>query len=158
VLPFYRYIVREQGRVQIGILSCAMCHTRIMPDGSAVKGAQGNFPFDRSLAEDYRSNPATIRTDRMLERLLYHTPWAPDTQQGLDSMTSEQLAAPHAAIPAGVLARHRTRPDQPVQVPDLIGVKQRRYLDRSGLQKNRGVGDLMRYAALNQGGDDLASF
>ena len=45
-----------------------------------------------------------------------------------------------------------------MQVPDLIGVKERRYLDRTGLQKHRSLVDLMRYAALNQGGDDLARF
>jgi hypothetical protein len=45
-----------------------------------------------------------------------------------------------------------------VQVPDLIGVKNRRYLDRTGLQQHRGPVDLMRYAALNQGADFLSSF
>jgi hypothetical protein len=44
------------------------------------------------------------------------------------------------------------------QVPDLIGVKDRRYLDRTGLQPQHSIVDLMRYAALNQGGDNLASF
>jgi hypothetical protein len=43
-------------------------------------------------------------------------------------------------------------------VPDLIGVKDRRYLDATGLQPHRSIVDLMRYAALNQGADDLASF
>jgi hypothetical protein len=37
-------------------------------------------------------------------------------------------------------------------------VQDRRYLDRTGLQQNHGIDDLMRYAALNQGGDDLAAF
>lgn len=43
-------------------------------------------------------------------------------------------------------------------MPDLIGVKDRRYLDRTGLQPQHSIVDLMRYAALNQGGDNLASF
>ena len=42
-------------------------------------------------------------------------------------------------------------------MPDLIGVKDRHYLDRTGLQQQRSIVDLMRYAALNQGGDDLAT-
>jgi hypothetical protein len=63
-----------------------------------------------------------------------------------------------APIPPGVMARHRTSPFHPVQVPDLIGVRERRYLDRTGLQQHRSIEDLMRYAALNQGGDDLALF
>jgi hypothetical protein len=43
-------------------------------------------------------------------------------------------------------------------VPNLIGLKERRYLDATGLQQHRSIVDLMRYAALNQGADDLASF
>jgi len=159
IVPFYRYVIREKGNMELGILSCSMCHTRIMPDGSTVKGAQGNSPFNRTFAEDYRSDPSSIVTDRLLEKLLYHTPWLrPDPQAGLNNMTGEQLAAPHETVPAGVLIRHRSRHDQPVQVPDLIGVKTRPFLDRSGLQRHRGIADLMRYAALNQRGDDLSDY
>jgi len=43
-------------------------------------------------------------------------------------------------------------------VPDVIGVKDLHYLDRTGLQQHRSIVDLMRYAAVNQGGDDLASY
>jgi hypothetical protein len=35
-------------------------------------------------------------------------------------------------------------------VPDLIGVKDRRYLDHTGLVRHRSIGDLMRYGAFNQ--------
>lgn len=48
VVPFMRYVVREKVKVEVGILSCAMCHTRLMPDGVVIKGAQGNFPDDRT--------------------------------------------------------------------------------------------------------------
>jgi hypothetical protein len=40
----------------------------------------------------------------------------------------------------------------------LIGVRDRKYLDASGLVQQRNIGDLMRYAALNQGGDLLSNF
>src|SRR5207247_7859456 len=40
----------------------------------------------------------------------------------------------------------------PAQVPDLIGVHDRRYLDQTGYSRHRGVADLMRYAASVQGG------
>jgi hypothetical protein len=50
IFPFMRYVVREKGKLELGILSCAMCHTRVMPDGNVIKGAQGNFPDDRSFA------------------------------------------------------------------------------------------------------------
>ncbi|HXI31605.1 MAG TPA: di-heme oxidoredictase family protein, partial [Vicinamibacterales bacterium] len=52
-------------------------------------------------------------------------------------------------------------PLYPVQIPDLIGVADRRYLDRTGLQRHRSIADLMRYAAMNRGilngGDGVAS-
>ena len=41
----------------------------------------------------------------------------------------------------------------PTQIPDLIGVQDRRYLDHTGLVRHRGIGDVMRYAALNQAVD-----
>src|SRR5262245_4920968 len=44
-VPFYRYVVRKKGEVEVGFLSCATCHTRVMPDGTVIKGAQGNFPI-----------------------------------------------------------------------------------------------------------------
>ncbi len=30
VMPFMRWVVREKGKVELGILSCAQCHTRVM--------------------------------------------------------------------------------------------------------------------------------
>jgi hypothetical protein len=68
------------------------------------------------------------------------------------------MAALLSGRPAGVLTRHRLSVENPVQIPDLIGAEHRRYLDHSGLQRHRGIGDMMRYAALNQGGDDFADF
>ena len=70
----------------------------------------------------------------------------------------EQIAEMHAAIPAGVIARHGTSPFYPPQIPDLIGVKDRKYLDHTGLQLHRSIADMIRYAALNQGADNLASY
>ena len=62
------------------------------------------------------------------------------------------------AIPAGVMARHGSSTDHPVVIPDLFDVGDRQYLDRTGVQQNRGIGDLMRYAALNQGADDVSTY
>jgi hypothetical protein len=158
VLPFYTYVVRKKGKVEIGMLACAMCHTRVMPDGGVIKGAQGNFTFDRAVAFDYRS---MIKPEvaRLGERILFAAPWIrPDPQARLSEMTVDEMADIHDAIPPGVVARHRSSPLYPIHVPNLIGVKDRRYLDATGLQQHRSIVDLMRYAQLNQGGDDLASF
>lgn len=158
-VPFYRYVVTKRGEIKIGILGCAMCHTRIMPDGAVLKGAQGNFPGDRALAYNYRYGGGPVQLARVLERLLYAAPWVPsDAWSNLDGKSIDDIASLHERIPPGVLARGRTSPLFPAQVPDLIGVQDRHYLDRTGLQQQRSIVDLMRYAALNQGGDDLASY
>lgn len=160
ILPVYRYVIRKRGRIDVGMLSCGMCHTRVMADGSVVKGAQGNFPFDRAMAYHAREGgKATIEMNRKLVRLLWFTPGlTPDFFANLDQKGPEDIARALATRPGGVLTRHRSGPWAPIQVPDLIGVADRKYLDRTGLQQNRGPEDLMRYAALNQGGDDLSNF
>ena len=158
-VPFYRYVVQDKGKVQIGVLACAMCHTRVMPDGTILKGAQGNFPFDRAFAFNYRNSGGSVEQARMLEHSLYAVPWMhTEIPAKLDEPSIDKIASVHESIPPGVLARSRASPLYPVQVPDLIGVQNRHYLDRTGLQQNRSIVDLMRYAALNQGGDLLASF
>ena len=43
-------------------------------------------------------------------------------------------------------------------MPDLIGLKDRKYFDHTGLVRHRTVGDLMRYAALNNEIDFYSAF
>jgi hypothetical protein len=159
-LPSFGYVIREKGRVEVGNLSCASCHTQVTPHGEVIKGAQGNFPFDRAVAYAIRgAPPQALQGVRLGQYALYGTPWLePDAQGQIFRMSLEEMAVAHDTIPPGVIARHRTSLFYPVQVPDLIGVKDRHYLDRTGLQQQRSIVDLMRYAALNQGGDDLASY
>jgi len=47
-LPGYHYMISEKGKLELGDLSCASCHSRVMGDGTVLKGAQGNFPFDHN--------------------------------------------------------------------------------------------------------------
>lgn len=157
-LPGYCYTIRKPGQVEVGTLSCAACHDRLMPDGTVTKGAQGNFPFDHARAFIYRNRLAP-QFVRSFESSLFAARWLkPDPHVRILEAPIEEIASIHAAIPPGVLGRHRSSLFYPVQVPDLIGVKDRHYLDRTGLQQQRSMVDLMRYAALNQGGDDLASY
>src|SRR5438067_3722259 len=51
LMPFSRYVVRRKGTVEVGSGGCLMCHARVMPDGALLKGAQGNFPVDRVIAD-----------------------------------------------------------------------------------------------------------
>jgi mono/diheme cytochrome c family protein len=162
VMPYARYVIRKKGTVEVGNLACAMCHTRVMPDGSVIKGAQGNFPFDRALAFGARADAQPeqrLKLERGFLQLLFGTPWLrPDPLAQIAQTSLDALMSIYEAIPPGVLARQGSSPLHPVQVPDLIGIKDRRYLDRTGLVRHRDIGDLMRYGALNQDADVLARY
>ena len=163
VTPFIHYVVREKGKVELGIASCADCHTRVMPDGTVILGAQGNQPIDRILANIIRitldldpKEDAAVRRAHMAD---YGAPWIKDSRNNEVLETSAvNLARWHRAIPAGVMSRQGSSLFWPVQVPDLIGIKDRRYLDKTGLVRHRTIGDIMRYAALNQGMDYLTKY
>ena len=122
-----------------------------MPDGSVIKGAQGNFPFLRAVALGSKYAPEEVL--HKIWESLYSAPWLKDDNpiEHIKRQTAAKVAAESAEIPLGVIPRHRTSPLYPVQVPDLIGVKDRKYLDRTGLQLHRSLVDMMRYAALDRG-------
>jgi hypothetical protein len=157
ILPYYRLVVREPGKIELGSFACAMCHSRVMADGSVIVGAQGNFPFDQNLVSDDEPIPDESVSAGLLG--LFGMPAVAGKQPPFPpDLTGAAATAAFRAIPAGVLARHGTSLTSPVQVPDLIGIEGRRYLDRTGLVRHRGIGDLMRYGALNQDLDMLSDY
>jgi len=161
ILPWVRWVVREKGRLEVGNLSCAMCHTRLMPDGSTIEGAQGNFPFEWVTAWRIRQGDTPPPVVRMFGRLLSAAPWIEEPMRNPDTLFElplEELAALRAAVPPGVLIRQGTAFDAPARIPDLIGIRDRKYLDATGLVVHRGPGDIMRYAAVNQTLDILARY
>ena len=158
VLPYTSYVIRTPGKVELGNNACSFCHTRVMPDGTVIKGAQGNFPFDRAVA--YGTRRRNIDDVRTGFRALFAAPWLKDADPAarVAAMTLEELATKFDAVPPGVAARHRASIDSPPAIPDLIGIRERRYLDRTGLVNHRDIGDLMRYAALNNELDFFSRF
>lgn len=158
ILPWVRYVIRGTGNVELGNLSCAFCHTRVLPDGSVVKGAQTNFSFDRAIAYRNRIRQASREEIRGVWLGLFTVQWVPEMQKRLEDSSVEEILAAHAAIPAGVFARNRSSPYFPPAVPDLIGVANRRYLDRTGSARHRSLADLMRYASFAQGIEFLSNF
>ena len=155
-VPFARWVIRRKGEVELGSMGCNTCHTRVLADGTVVPGAQGNNPGDREGALMLRraaqfSDPANV-----LERIRgfarqFEMPWlANDPNRRAQTMTLDELIAAGEGIPQGVTARSNTSIFLPPQIPDLIGVEERRYLDHTGLVHHRGPGDLMRYASLVQ--------
>ena len=166
VMPFMRWVVRQKGKVELGILACSQCHTRVMPDGSVIKGAQGNFPDDRAFGYELRIAEAkSKKKDSVLKefrkdvRKSYGAPWIKDDDSArADRMSLSELASVLEAITPGSCARQGTSIFFPAAIPDLIGLQERRYLDSTGLVRQRSIGDLMRYSALNQGADELTLY
>jgi hypothetical protein len=157
ILPFTTYVVRDKGKVELGNNACGFCHTRVLPNGAVVKGAQGNFPFDRALAHGLPSRG--VDNARRGFRTLFGAPWLKnDPAADIDALSLEDLVGKYKAIPAGVAARHRASADSPPAIPDLIGIRDLIYLDKTGLVIQRDIGDLMRYAALNNELDFHSNF
>ena len=117
--PAIPLVIREKGKVELGTLSCGMCHTRVMSDGTVVKGAQGNFPFERAAA--LTANNFTVERLLRFENSFFGAPWIkPDPLDDIQKLSLEKLAEMHTAIPPGVVARHDTNPLFPPQVSESI--------------------------------------
>jgi hypothetical protein len=96
--------------------------------------------------------PPDLQAARAFQRALFRVPWLEnDPTDRVGNMSIDEINALKAAMPLGVVARHGTSLFNPVQIPDLIGMRERRYLDHTGLMLHRDIGDMMRYAALNNG-------
>jgi hypothetical protein len=118
ILPFTTYVIREKGRIELGDNACGFCHTRVMPDGAVVKGAQGNFPFDRALA--YGMPSRGVERARRSFRILFGAPWLKtDPAAAIDRLSMEELVGKYKAIHSGVAARHRASADSPPAIPDV---------------------------------------
>jgi hypothetical protein len=154
VLPAFAgdYIIRKKGVVERGSISCATCHTRLMPDGTFLEGAQGNKPD--GVLTDF---PAARPPEPKFLDFLWTDFGAPWIQPRADFERS-LMAIPHADQYAGVLSREGTSAIYPPHIPSLIGIQDIKYLDATGLGRHRSIGDLMRYAVINMGLDTLAHY
>ena len=164
VMPFLRYIVREKGRIEISG-GCSMCHTRVLPDGRTITGAQGNNTLGAQNAYILRNavlkapNPAAVLARiPILNPAIWLAPWLEqDPNARIAQLLPGSQPAVWESMPPGVIPRHSGLV-YPAAIPDLIGLKDRRYFDRTGFIQHRSIGDLMRYAALVQGIDRLDTF
>jgi hypothetical protein len=76
-------------------------------------------------------------------------PWIKDDiNERVKAFTETDYAAfLHAAFAAGASPRWNGSLHYPSRVPDLIGIKDRKYLDNTATHLHRGIGDVMRYTA-----------
>src|SRR5258707_14667740 len=108
-MPFSRYGIRKKGVVEAGSGSCVMCHARVMPEGTRLKGAQGNFPADRLVADNLRQQAATTKDPAVLldgvrlgQKTVFAMPWlTPDPIPRVASTSIEEIASVDDAVPVG---------------------------------------------------------
>lgn len=157
----YRWVVEARGQVRLSIAVCTACHTRLQPDGTRLRGPARNTPVDRiafpiMAAQAFRSD----ETDEPLptaERsyIQYGVPWLKDDLHArFRGMTSDEVGAITRLPYLGMAIRFNGSPYYATKIPDLIGIKDRRYLDATATHRNRGPEDIARYAALVASADD----
>ncbi|WP_373071706.1 hypothetical protein [Zeaxanthinibacter enoshimensis] len=152
IVPYTQYTRTPEGLRQGG-QSCASCHTGIV-NGKVYDGIQGDFPFDRLFG--YIREKFDIPYNETGVKSLTITPWIEERVNWMtDSKSQLEFLK---AIPPGVMVRQGFAYNYPLAVPSLVGIRDIKYLDHTGLMRHDNIGDLMRYAAFNQGLDMLTSY
>lgn len=165
-IPFVRYVIRNKGQVEVGDGNCLSCHSRVMSDGTVIRGGQGNPPggalaafVARKQAAEAKDPAVFLNAVRNSLRRSQSVPWLrPDPAERFANMSLEEIISAYEAIPPGVSDRLHTNLLFASKLPDLIGIKDRSYLDHTGLVRHRDIGDFMRYVALVQGMDVFDKF
>jgi hypothetical protein len=149
-----RWVPTSKG-LALSIPDCAGCHSRVMPDGSILDGAP--FPGDDRVdgvraAFTGHNSPGFLEfyspgeSASMVAWRFWAAPWVPnDINERLKSSFSDPR---DFGFVSGVVPRFNSSPFYPTKVPDLIGIKDRKYIDHTATHRLRGPEDLMRYAAL----------
>jgi hypothetical protein len=75
-------------------------------------------------------------------------PWVANDVNEMLKSPSPPKPGDFGARPGGIVARFNGSPFYPTKIPDLIGIKDRKYIDHTATHRLRGPEDLMRYAAL----------
>jgi hypothetical protein len=147
----WRWVPTSKGPA-LSISECSGCHTRIMPDGSRLDGAQANDAGDDLFFEVLQTaNEVFLPGDSqaMATWRQYGVPWkANDIHDRIKSMEWPEIVALTKSNPPGTIARFNGSPWHPTPIIDLIGIKDRKYLDYNATHRLRGPEDVARYAVL----------
>jgi hypothetical protein len=156
-----RWVPTKDG-VALGFTNCSACHLLFLPDDTTVPGAS-SFAIPNSFRNGL--GPALRAVERTLPgetpfsfqgtigswaTQAYAAPWTADPAgERLRTITQEEFNAyVGAGIRGGGVARFNGSILYPTKIPDLIGIRERKYIDHTGTHRHRDIGDLMRYAAL----------
>jgi mono/diheme cytochrome c family protein len=157
-----RWVPTRKG-VALSFSNCSACHVAHLEDGRTIIGAPaaagGQHAPTPLLVAVHQANRIVNSAipfrmgDEPFGMWLYRAfgvPWVKDDiHERLKTMTPADLPGLLAAgARGGAVPRWNGSVFYPVKVPDLIGVKDRKYLDATATHLHRGIGDLMRYAAL----------
>ena len=162
-----RWVPTERG-VALSVANCKNCHSLTLPDGSRVPGAPTFARVSRTerfkylnplILQIHAANRVTATATPFIMgsgpfgmRLYqaFGVPWVKDDiHDRLKSATPDQVREiTEIALSGGALPRWNGSPFYPTKIPDLIGIRDRKYIDHTATHLHRGIGDLMRYAAL----------
>jgi hypothetical protein len=157
-----RWVPTAKG-VALTFPNCSNCHLLYLRDGTRIPGAptiagKRTTPVPLLLAAHLANHAVPAATpfhmpDEPIGISLYRecgVPWlADDVNRKLKTITPEEFRALlTAAVRGGAITRWNGSYFYPTKTPDLIGIKDRKYLDATATHLHRGLGDLMRYAAL----------
>ena len=162
-----RWVPTKDG-VALSFPNCAACHLLVLPNGTRIPGAPtfagvpppnppggkmrliSRVQYEKRLIDG--GSPIAMSTEPfgMWMFRAFGGPWMAEAEnKRLKEMTEDEFRSwREAGLRGGGLPRWNGSPYYPTKVPDLIGIRERRYIDHTGTHQNRGVGDLMRYAAL----------
>lgn len=158
-----RWVVDHDGALKVTLDECSACHSRILSDGTLIRGAQGNLPLGSLLIGQFSfEHGAEVkkREGRALppaesSYAAYGVPWLhDDVNARLKSMTEEEIGKVDGPPVTGTFVRVNASPWFTTKMADLIGVPERTYLDATATHRNRGPEDIARYGILVTDADD----
>lgn len=166
-MDILRWVPTKRG-LALSTLNCSGCHVLHRSDGTAIPGAPRLAETSRTRRSRTRGLPATFleSSNRVLTGSppffmagqsvgawayqAYGAPWVSDdgSVKRLEELTQEEYEAWVTADRyAGAITRWNGSIFYPAKIPDLIGIRDRKYIDHTATHLHRGIGDLMRYAA-----------
>ncbi len=166
-MDVFRWVPTKQG-LALSVPNCSGCHVLHRSDGTRIPGLPRlaevsrtrpfkfsgvNAGYLESSNRVLRGAPPFVMGGETFGLWLYQAygvPWLKDDpNQRLKSITEAEYRALVAAERrGGAITRWNGSPLYPAKIPDLIGIKDRKYIDHTATHLHRGIADLMRYAAL----------
>jgi hypothetical protein len=167
----FRWVPTEQGVTLSRGGNCGGCHIFKTTNGTRIAGASARAEVSRVRVQaedvrgaitvaDYfesanhvlRGAPPFFMGSGTLGTWLYQAWGVPWLKDDPNLQLKNLTAADYGALVAeermgGAITRWNGSILFPAKIPDLIGIKDRKYIDHTATHLHRGIGDLMRYAA-----------